>query len=68
MGEWFEDESLWSELYPVMFPEERFRLGEEEIAKAVRLAGMAERPDLAVLDLCCGPGRHAIRWPSAARE
>src|SRR5215468_6281802 len=60
MGEWFEDDSLWRELYPFMFPEERFRLGEEEIDKVSRLAGMAERADLAVLDLCCGPGRHSI--------
>jgi SAM-dependent methyltransferase len=60
MGEWFEDDSLWRELYPFMFPEERFRLGEEEVDKVARLAGPAERPDLAVLDLCCGPGRHSV--------
>src|SRR5262245_54666126 len=60
MSEWFEDESLWRELYPGMFPEERFRMGEEEVAKIIHLAGMAQRPDLAVLDLCCGPGRHAV--------
>ncbi|HEU0173590.1 MAG TPA: class I SAM-dependent methyltransferase [Blastocatellia bacterium] len=57
MGEWFEDESFWSELYPFMFPEERFRLAEEQIEKVLALAGYKEG---AVLDLCCGPGRHSL--------
>jgi SAM-dependent methyltransferase len=60
MGEWFEDESLWRDLYPMMFSEDRVREGEEQVPKIVSLAGMTERPDLAVLDLCCGPGRHAV--------
>ena len=60
MSEWFEDDSLWRELYPVLFPEERFRLGEEEVPKVLRLAGLAESTDAAALDLCCGPGRHAL--------
>ena len=60
MGEWFEDESLWRELYPVLFPEERLRFGEEEIPKVLRLAGLPEVTDAAALDLCCGPGRHAV--------
>jgi SAM-dependent methyltransferase len=60
MAEWFEDESLWTELYPVMFAEERFRLGEEQAVKVLGLAGLAGRPDATVLDLCCGPGRHAV--------
>jgi SAM-dependent methyltransferase len=46
--------------YPFMFPEERFRLGEQEVDKVARLAGMAEQADRAVLDLCCGPGRHSV--------
>jgi SAM-dependent methyltransferase len=60
MTEWFEDESLWRELYPVLFPDERFPLGEEQIAKILTLTGFAGVADLAALDLCCGPGRHAI--------
>src|SRR5262245_24615426 len=60
MGEWFEDESLWREVYPVLFPEERIRLGEEEIPKVLRLAGLPGVTDAAALDLCCGPGRHAL--------
>jgi SAM-dependent methyltransferase len=60
MGEWFEDESLWTELYPVMFTEERFRLGEEQVTKVLSLTGLAQSPGVTVLDLCCGPGRHAV--------
>jgi ubiquinone/menaquinone biosynthesis C-methylase UbiE len=57
MGAWFEDESFWSEMYPFMFPEERFRLAEEQIEKALALVGYKEGT---VLDLCCGPGRHSL--------
>jgi SAM-dependent methyltransferase len=60
MSEWFEDDSLWCEVYPVLFPEERLRLGEEEVPKVLRLAGLPEMADAAALDLCCGPGRHAL--------
>jgi SAM-dependent methyltransferase len=57
MSAWFEDESFWSELYPFMFPEERFHLAEEQIEKILALVGYEEG---AVLDLCCGPGRHSL--------
>ena len=60
MGEWFEDESLWREIYPVLFPEERFHRREEEIPKVLALAGLPEATDAVALDLCCGPGRHAV--------
>jgi SAM-dependent methyltransferase len=57
MGAWFEDESFWSQMYPFMFPDERFHLAEEQIEKVLALAGYKEG---AVLDLCCGPGRHSL--------
>jgi SAM-dependent methyltransferase len=57
MGEWFEDESFWSEMYPFMFPEERFHLAEEQIEKVLTLVDYQGGD---VIDLCCGPGRHAI--------
>jgi len=61
MGEWFADESLWRDFYPFMFAEERLRQGADEIQKAIRLAGLGgESQGRAVLDLCCGPGRHAV--------
>lgn len=60
MGEWFEDESLWRDFYPVMFPEERLRMGEEEVTQVLALAGLTAPAGRSVLDLCCGPGRHAV--------
>jgi SAM-dependent methyltransferase len=40
-----------------MFPEERHRSGQDEVAKVIALTGCTRG---AVLDLGCGPGRHAI--------
>src|SRR4249920_963861 len=60
MGEWFEDESFWSDFYPMLFADERLRLGADEVAQVVRLVGLAAPEGKALLDLCCGPGRHAV--------
>jgi SAM-dependent methyltransferase len=57
MVEWFKDESFWSEMYPFMFPEERFHLAEEQIEKVLTLVGYNGGT---ILDLCCGPGRHSL--------
>lgn len=57
MSEWFEDESFWAETYPFTFPEKRFEAAGEEIDKIIHLVGFQ---GTAVLDLCCGPGRHAV--------
>jgi SAM-dependent methyltransferase len=55
--EWFEDEAFWTDLEPFLFPPERMNAGGEEIAKILELAQPAGRD---ALDLCCGPGRHAL--------
>ncbi len=55
--EWYRDDALWEDAYPYMFPEERIAQGGEEIDQVVALAGVSRG---AALDLCCGPGRHAI--------
>ena len=57
MAEWFEDDSFWEALYPVTFPPERFPLGEQEVEQVLRLVPLRGGT---VLDLCCGPGRHAV--------
>ena len=56
MSEWFENEDFWTEMYPYMFPEERFESAPEEIDKILSLV---EFSGTHILDLCCGPGRHA---------
>jgi len=55
--EWFEDETFWVELYPYMFPPERFAVADEQVGRILALSGCATG---AVLDLCCGPGRHSV--------
>lgn len=55
--EWYTDERFWSVLYPYMFTEERFAMAEEEID---RVLALAQPSGQRALDLCCGPGRHAL--------
>jgi SAM-dependent methyltransferase len=55
--EWFDDDSFWRELYPFMFPEQRFASAGEQVAQALALTKPAGK---SVLDLCCGPGRCSI--------
>jgi SAM-dependent methyltransferase len=57
MNEWFEDESFWITMYPVLFTDERFEAAEEEIEKILALIDFQGS---SVLDLCCGPGRHSL--------
>lgn len=54
---WFEDESFWRDLFPYMFPPERLAAAADQVAGILKLTGFRGRT---VLDLCCGPGRHAV--------
>lgn len=57
--EWFEDEALWRELYPYVFPVERVAAAPGQVTHVLALASVGGG---AVLDLCCGPGRHAVEF------
>jgi len=57
MTEWFEDDSFWTELYPFMFPAQRFEAAAEEIDK---MTALLDLQGSTILDLCCGPGRHSV--------
>ena len=57
--EWFENETLWRELYPYVFPVERVAAAHAQVTRILALTGASEG---AVLDLCCGPGRHAVEF------
>ena len=57
--EWFENETLWRELYPYVFPVERVAAAQGQVTRILALAGVSAG---AVLDLCCGPGRHAVEF------
>jgi SAM-dependent methyltransferase len=55
--EWFDDDSFWADLYPFMFREERFALAVEQVEQILALT---QPQGTSVLDLACGPGRHAV--------
>ena len=57
MTDWFDDESFWIEMYPFMFPEERFEAAQEQVEKILSLVNFQ---GTSILDLCCGPGRHSL--------
>jgi SAM-dependent methyltransferase len=56
-SDWYADEDLWIETVSYMFPESRVAAAVEEIDKIIDLTHCGSG---AVLDLCCGPGRHSI--------
>ncbi len=65
MTEWFESTDFWVDLYPYMFKPETFERAGEEVRLILELIGV-DTPR--VLDLCCGPGRHAVAMAQAGHE
>jgi len=57
MSDWYEDEVLWDELFEFMFPVSAF---EAAVGQAERLKSLAGLETGDVLDMPCGPGRHAL--------
>ena len=57
MGNCFEDEGFWREAFDFVFPEARIQAAEGEAEAILSLTGLPAGS--AVLDLCCGLGRHA---------
>jgi SAM-dependent methyltransferase len=57
---WFEDEDFWMEQRHLMFHKNRLRFSFLEARKVINLAMVP--PGAALLDLCCGLGRHAIEF------
>jgi len=59
MWTWFEDDTLWERLESFLFTQFRSRaITVGEVEQLLRL--IQPPPGAAVLDLCCGPGRHAL--------
>jgi len=57
--EWFQNEDFWRTFYSFMFSEERFSAAKDEVSQIVALTRCSGG---SVLDLCCGPGRHAVEF------
>ncbi len=58
--EWFEDEEFWDVFAPLMFDENRWAEVPGVVDAIERLTGAS--PPGAVLDACCGPGRHSLEF------
>jgi SAM-dependent methyltransferase len=58
MAEWFEDDGYWEAVEPRLFTPARLEAAEAEAGQLATL--LALPAGAAVLDLCCGPGRHAL--------
>jgi SAM-dependent methyltransferase len=57
MTEWFEDDEFWSTWFPYVFTSERF---DRAVTQVDQLLALTSFKGGSVLDLACGPGRHAI--------
>jgi SAM-dependent methyltransferase len=57
MCDWFADDEMWREMYDLFFGPEKWEAAGREVDAVLALAGVTTGP---VLDLCCGPGRHAL--------
>lgn len=58
MPEWFEDEEFWRTSASSMFGDPLWQVAPGDVDGVIELAGIA--PPARVLDLGCGPGRHAL--------
>jgi SAM-dependent methyltransferase len=58
MVTWYDDDALWARLEKVLFGEQRWRLATAEVDQVIAL--LSPEPSARWLDLCCGPGRHAL--------
>jgi SAM-dependent methyltransferase len=57
---WYERDDFWEKWASVLFPEERWEKAPEEVDNLVSKLGIS--PGASLLDLCCGPGRHALEF------
>ena len=58
MRPWHEREELWVRTAPFQFPKRRWEAAKDEVEAIVKLLGL--EPRQRVLDMPCGPGRHAL--------
>jgi SAM-dependent methyltransferase len=57
---WYEEDSFWEIVEPLMFAQQRWSDAPAEVDKVIVLLGL--QPGMSVLDLCCGVGRHALEF------
>jgi len=63
---WFADDAFWTDYAPLLFGGERWAEVPAVVDSILALSGAA--PGSAVLDMCCGPGRHALEFSARGHE
>ena len=63
---WFENPDLWATLRPYVFPPAKWDVASEEVENLLDLLDLEE--GARVLDMPCGPGRHAIELARRGME
>jgi len=58
MSDWYEEPEFWDLFAGTMFDATAWEAADAQVAQLEALLGIS--PPLRVLDLCCGPGRHAL--------
>jgi SAM-dependent methyltransferase len=58
MSTWHESDHFWETLAPVFFRPQRWEVVPAEVEQVIDL--LEVDAESAILDLCCGPGRHAL--------
>lgn len=60
MKTWHENDDFWEIMAPYLFTEQRWTAAAAEVDQVIGLLNLGT--PAAVLDLCCGPGRHAAEF------
>jgi SAM-dependent methyltransferase len=60
MTDWYDDDSFWETFQNYMFDSRRLGLAPAEVDQMIALLG--PQSGAAVLDLCCGIGRHSLEF------
>jgi len=58
MKVWHEQDNFWVKWAPILFHKQRQEKTRDEVTNIISLLKIS--PGAAVLDLCCGPGRHSL--------
>ena len=66
MTAWHERDDFWETMAPKIFGKLHWSVAPAEVDDIVALLEIPPGAD--VLDLCCGPGRHALELDSLLRE
>lgn len=67
-SDWYLDDDFWRTFGPLMFNADTFARAEEEVQQLLELLELPDPLSGKVLDLGCGPGRHALPLAAAGLE